>query len=377
MARLGFWADLSKVQFSEAATSSWVHALSVGKFSHPMYGDIEITPERVTRFTANIKAKARGIDPSINYDHINMGEAAGWVTDADSKPDGLWLLVEWTEPAREKIRKRLYRYFSSEFDDEWEDPKTHTRFQDVLYGGALTNRPFLKDLVPVNLSELTGDNADSANQEKEGEGMDPKVLRQMLGLAETATDDDVTAKIKALAEPPTPPVVPVTPPPQEVDVNKLLSELVDVGNSPAVTQLKEIISAQQTRLAEMDRQLYEQRIDRKLAELEKAAEEHNVAIPPVTLENIKKALMESPKQLGEMLFDAYKKTIEMGIVELGERGWQRKMSGMSPEQRFNELVADVQNKNTALSYADAVELVSRDNPQLFEEYRVAATAWRE
>jgi hypothetical protein len=379
MAKLGFWADMTGVALNEGE-GSWVHALSLGKFDHAMFGEIDINMERVQRFAANVKARARGIDPSINYDHINMGEAAGWVKDAEARPDGLWLLVDWTEPAREKIAKRLYRYFSSEFDDEWEDPKTHVKFQDVLFGGALTNRPFLKDLVPVNLSELTGDHAGSPERkEGEGEGMDPKQLRTLLGLSETASDADVEAKIKTLSESKnTPPPADApsgnTPPPgdqkapESKSADVLLAELVDATNNPAVTALKEMITNQQKDLSEYKKKLAEERVAKKLSELETLAKKHNVALPAATLEQMRVVLSDSPQVLGDQVYDLYSKTIELGLVELGERGYGRRITAGDPQDRLAELVQDRMTKFKE-DYSTAMESVVRDYPELYGQHR--------
>jgi hypothetical protein len=135
---------------------SWIHALALGKFNHPTHGEIEITPERVERFADNVNNRVRGIDIDIDYDHkAKDTAAAGWVRAAQSRDDGLWLQVDWTDRAKAAIKSKEYRYFSPEYRDEWNEHK------DVLFGGGLTNRPFLKDLVPLNLSEYAPATADA------------------------------------------------------------------------------------------------------------------------------------------------------------------------------------------------------------------------
>jgi hypothetical protein len=389
---LGFWADLGQVGLSEAndKSASWVHALSVGAFHHPQFGKVDVTMERITRFADNIRARARGIDPSINYDHINEGEAAGWVTNAEVRSDGLWVFVEWTKAAAQKIKEKTYRYFSSEFVDEWQDPKSQTKFTDVFLGGALTNRPFLKDLVPVNLSELVGSPAVTPEPgKKEGEGMDPKKLREMLKLSENATDAEVeTALAAKLAEPApaaptvTPPAA-VTPPAEtpkeleEVDVAKILSELVDTGNNPGIKALGELVRTQQQELARQAKILQEQAVDKQLQELDDLAKTRDIAIPPAVHDQLKYILMNSPKGLGETVFNAYADTIKLGVVEMGERGWQRKITTAAPGQQFEELCAEYMKLHEGTGYADAMEAVSRSHPDLFTQYREESFAGRE
>lgn len=131
-----------------------IQALRTGKYKHPVYGDIEITSERLTKFAASVNDKIRGIDLDIDYDHKERdGKAAGWVRTAEVEGDTLWLSVDWTDPAKEAIGKKEYRYFSSEIMDDWTDADG-VKHEDVLAGGGLTNRPFLKNLAPLNFSEF-------------------------------------------------------------------------------------------------------------------------------------------------------------------------------------------------------------------------------
>ena len=146
--------------------------MPLGKYSHPIYGEIDITPDKVQRFANNVNNRIRTTELDIDYDHKEYnGEAAGWVKQAEPRENGLWILVEWTAKAWEAIKSKAYRYFSPEFDDEWSDPKTGEKYTDVLFGGGITNRPFLKDILPLNLSEkfseLEGDKNMTPEQIKE------------------------------------------------------------------------------------------------------------------------------------------------------------------------------------------------------------------
>jgi hypothetical protein len=391
VAKLGYWVDLDQVDLSEAK-GSWVHALSVGAFEHPAYGKVDVSSSRLQRFADSVKNKVRGIDPSINYDHTD-GEAAGWVKDSQIRDTGLWIFVEWTAKAAAQIKERAYRYFSSEFLDEWKDPKSQNVFTDVFIGGALTNRPFLKDLVPVNLSELVGNPAGPPEQGKEGEGMDPKKLREILKLSETATDDEVTAALTKLSEsagtgqpstppPPTPPAPPAPPAGtgdvDPKDVTTLLSELVDTSNNPAVKALGELVKTQQEELTRLHTANREAAVEKKLSELDDIAKDRDIAIPTSVHDQLKHILLNSPVKLGEMVFNSYVDTIKLGVVELGERGWQRRVHAGTPGQRFEELVGEqIKLSEGKMNYADAMERVAAQNPQLYTEYREESFAGRE
>src|SRR6478752_4132072 len=196
-----FLVDISKIKFDETAgKGTWIQAMPYNKYQHPVYGEIDLNPERGARFVANVKANVRGQDLDIDYDHKEKdGKAAGWVHDAETRSDGVYLNVEWTPPALQAIKNKEYRYFSPEFDDEWTDPRDSITYKDVLFGGALTNRPFLKGILPINLSEVFAD-VSKSNEGGSDMVLTPERLKsyqERLGLGADATEEDV---FKALDE---------------------------------------------------------------------------------------------------------------------------------------------------------------------------------
>ena len=81
MSQYGYWVDLNTKAFD---TASWIHALPIGEYDHPVYGKMNFTPARIRKFAASVKDRVRGIVPDIDYDHkAQDGKAAGWVKDAD------------------------------------------------------------------------------------------------------------------------------------------------------------------------------------------------------------------------------------------------------------------------------------------------------
>ena len=277
----GFHTDLTGITFEEVtkddgttADASWVHALSIGEFRHPFWGKISLTAARMKRFATNLNNRVRGIDIAIDYDHNAFGEAAGWVQKAEARDNGLWLFVEWTKTAADKIRNREYRYFSSEFVDEYEDEQGQT-YKDVILGGGLTNRPFLKNLLPVNLSELYGN-----PQRKENKLELSEQLRQALGLSEEATEADALEAIRKLSDNPDkkdnlPPGLPV-----ELSDHPVVKGLID--------QISELTAAQALSEA------------RALTERwTRHEKDGKFALPPAVTEDLQKVLLGVPTQLSE------------------------------------------------------------------------------
>jgi len=224
--------------------------MPLGEYNHPVHGKIKITPERVARFAENVTNRVRGTDLDIDYDHKALTtEAAGWVKEAKAESDGLHLLVEWTDDGAKKVKNRSYRYFSPEFADEWSHPKSGQKFTDVLFGGGITNRPFLKDILPINMSDLV---LEDHSTQSGGKYMDPKELRTKLGLPEDATDEQVDTALTSRVEPDkdkdtgtgTAPVL------EPVAANEAaLIKLAE--SSPAVKALIESAAEQKKQLAEM------------------------------------------------------------------------------------------------------------------------------
>jgi phage I-like protein len=111
--RFSYYADLGSIQLDESGRG-WIQAMRVGSYEHPRYGKLEFTLERLQRFAESVKRKVRGIDPDIDYDHkmdpARGREAAGWVKDAKVDGNALWLLVEWTKTAADKIKEKAYRH---------------------------------------------------------------------------------------------------------------------------------------------------------------------------------------------------------------------------------------------------------------------------
>lgn len=164
----GYIVDLENYVFDEDdAHKSWIQAFPLGKWQHPTYGEIEMTLDKAVSMAANVNAGVRGQDLDIDYDHKeHRADAAGWVEKAEARTDGLWLLIDWTREAAEKIKSKAYRYFSPEFSDKWEHSASGKVFKNVLFGGALTNRPHLKGILPINLSEYETNEATN-NTERE------------------------------------------------------------------------------------------------------------------------------------------------------------------------------------------------------------------
>jgi hypothetical protein len=382
--------DLQGVSLDETH-KSWIHAMPIGEYSHPVYGKLKFTADRVKRFASSVVNKIRKIDLDIDYDHkAHHGAAAGWIKDAQARDNGLWVLVEWTKAAAEKIANKEYRYFSPEFLDEWDDP-TGQKHVDVLCGGGLTNRPFLKgDLLPVNLSELSF--SDTTKEFK----LDPKELRKQLGLPEDATDEQVSQQIDSLKQSagttgnPTHPNtgdplpantnldprsggrdgVPSVDASVEGGGNPFLSEELKKlsETNPTVKALMDAQAAQARQLGEMQKALKLSEVTRKLSEINTATQ----VVTPVAADLAREIVMLSDDAVGGKVFELLKLVQEnKAVVSLGESGTSgsgSRQADASPAKQLESAIQKKLSENKGMNYADAMDVVMREQPDLGRTY---------
>jgi Mu-like prophage I protein len=143
---------------SVADNVRWVQAFPYDSWSHPTYGVTTVTKENGQQYVKNFKENVRGQDLPVGFNHgvdLAKGEkAAGWIRDVEARDEGVFVKVEFTPPAVEELKNGEWKYFSSESFDEWEHPHTKEKHKYVLAGGSLTNKPWVKGMLPINFSEV-------------------------------------------------------------------------------------------------------------------------------------------------------------------------------------------------------------------------------
>ena len=371
MSKMSYLVDLSTLKFDELAenVSSWIMAMPIGKYNHPVYGKIDITSDRVQRFAANVNNSVRGIDLDIDYDHKEYGgEAAGWVRQAEPRNDGLWILVEWTTKAYEAIKSKAYRYFSPEFDDTWTHPSSGEKFKDVLFGGGITNRPFLKGIQPLNLSEdyyKTGE-----IKLKENNSMDPDQIKELaakLGLDESATSEMLFGALMLKLSTPEIQSAVVEPDETEEDgeeATEKTSVTAQLSEHPLIKKLTEQLEKQSTALKERE-------IGDTIKSLNESAVKGGHLIAPAHETAIRKLLSESSNDeystvLVKLLSDIFS---EIG-PSTGEIAKTKKLTddAQTDTKKFNDTVTKLMNERK-IGYAEAAVIAAAEDESAFEAYR--------
>lgn len=139
----------------------WVHYAPFGRWSHPTFGTTYMTVDKAHKMVKNFNDNVRGIDIMTDYEHgmdpAKGNKASGQIVKAEVRGDGLWTLVKFTTNAVKEIKDGEWKYWSPSFHERWTNPMDDVEHEAVIEGGALTNKPWIKGMVPLNFSEHVTD----------------------------------------------------------------------------------------------------------------------------------------------------------------------------------------------------------------------------
>lgn len=407
----GFWADLTLFKFEEGTNTGWVQILPLGTYHHPIHGEIKATLDLAQRLSQSANARVTGQDLDIDYDHkVQRMDAAGWIRQTVVRSDGLWGLVEWTTEAAQKIRDKAYKYFSPEFWSEFVDPRTRQKHRDVLRGGALTNRPFLKGILPINLHEIT--------QEPGGPDMDRALLESLatnLGVKfdKDTKDDDLQAAVLAKStesggssgaddanskpgdksdDKPKNEDKPADKKDDKSEDNKeelataALNEmlLAEASKNPLVKLLMEQNALNEKRLADLEAK---DRVSGIKLQLSEMRNEGGKSLSPAVEAKLSETLAGADAATQAGVLEAMKMVMgKGGVVELGEIGG-RPGSGSGGDSdasgegeattKFLSELKKLTDADKDLDEADAYTLLASEQPELFAQMREESYSWKE
>lgn len=142
------------------------------------------------------RANARSDRKVIDYEHQTLkasdngqpAPAAGWISALEWRPDGLYMIPDWTDKAAAMIAGKEYRYISPVFTYD-----AQGNVLDLLHAG-LTNFAGLDGL--TDLAALSAHF--NLSSTKETHSM--KKLLEALGLSADASEDQALAALKGLSD---------------------------------------------------------------------------------------------------------------------------------------------------------------------------------
>jgi hypothetical protein len=207
--------------------------------------------------------------------------------------------------------------------------------------------------------------------------VDLKKLRELLGLPEATAEDATVTKLtevigsittltennKKLQDEITALKTPSTDP----KVDPQLMQLIE--SSPAFKKVYEDMQLKEQKLVEAQTAIRLAEVTNQLVELQRGKQ---FALSPVVREELSNILLKSTPEAGKKLYEFLEKVMGgSALVDLSERGYTGRRTGneVDSTNRFNELVQVYLKEHTGSTIGDATEVVARDNPQLFAEYR--------
>jgi phage I-like protein len=347
-----------------------IEILRKGSWDHPMYGKLDINDLTFNDLIQNFNNNVRGIDISFDLEHgetNHKSEAIAWVKNLEKKDNKLLAFIDWTKFGKEKIKDKSFRYFSPEFKKIYKDPETGKSYNNVLFGGSLTNRPFIKKMKPVMLSEdIFVDNIfieNIKNKNEKGDIMNPEILKT-LKLSENASDEDIIKTLKSLIDD----SVKLTEEKETLTIKlKELNESfvnLEKEKENLNTKLSEITNKK----SDADKQIIKlnedvKNINLKLLETEwKNIETMGLnegKLLPSMIDTFKTQYMNNPEQT-QKIIDCLQP-----VIKLDEAGSSKGTNETSNIKLFDDKVKKIM-KEDKKDYTEAVILAEKENPDLFK-----------
>jgi len=210
-------------------TDGWYQFAPIGEFPHAGADVIQVVDtEACMAMSARFKADAAVANFAgllIDFDHFSMdgsqrSEAAGWVTDMESRDTGLWGKIRWSDIGEAAVKGGRYRFLSPvwarsdcvDLGPSIGSGQVAARIRPVrMINAALTNDPNLKGLRPlsnriqdseVRSQNRGSDQKDAMDGKAQQKGNDMKAVMEKLvnhlGLAADATEAVILEKMGGL-----------------------------------------------------------------------------------------------------------------------------------------------------------------------------------
>ena len=371
---------LNRIAFADDTNDKglpWIDVFKKGEFHDPRYGVVPVDDDLISSIVKNFNDNVRGIDIAIDFEHgkdaSKGNKAAGWIRGLRTVDDKVQAAVEFTQEAQTEIKDKQWRYFSPEWVDDYTHSDSGEKFTNVLLGGALTNRPVIKGMAPINFAEAVLDEeltlvpedvvAPPAPpvkviEEPKEEIVDEVALRKELGLPEDADGAAITAAILAL----------------KTDAKSFaeLRDLADKSKSFAEQFPTEFAERQELRSKVMKSEAKE------FAESFKKPVEidgkRSKVLAPRATEKIEEVYVEFADGKGTL--KAFSEVLNVirdaGLVTLGESGSSIDAGGEDMDDKtkvtsFAEEMGKVM-RSEKLDPHEAMMKVAQDKPELYQAY---------
>ena len=321
----------------------------IGRWKHPLYGNIEATQEMLDSFVNNFRSGVLGRPPYIRIGHdiqaatidkFGDAPAEAWVYDIRQEGDVLYAYAIPTNyRVVDDIQTKRYRFASAEYDPDYTDKETGQKVGPVLSAIALTNEPFLTklpDAEAIFLSDqktgkttfiLDYEEADDMNKKQE------EMLKEQNSLLKKLSDSFTSFFSLFQSN-------------HQTQVHLSSEQQRKLSEYDALVQRLEQAEKQTSSIVSAHRQ---QAIEMKLSEFVAQG------IPPVVCEKAKEILLSSPsgtmiklsdteqKSLDDAIFDLLKSFPEENRVKFSQYGQKAfTKPGVSASSLYADVVPELQ-----------------------------------
>lgn len=407
--RIGFPISLAEnASLKSFSDAKEIHIVPTGKWTHWSGSEFEITPDTVKGIIQAFRDGVRK-DIPITAGHDNGmsgGElpAVGWFKDLiDRGVKGLYGIVEWTEEGKKLLTDRSFKYFSAELAFDYNDLETGDKRDAVLVGGALTNKPFFKQLdldpvaafndsdkgnfvtafeVPQIINQFNDNTMDLKTiVAKKVEELTPEEKAFVVEHKAELSVDEAKAFENIIAPAPVAPVAPTaeTPAPEapkapEAPVAPVAPVApINASESVTVNALEfSAIKAQADEAVKLREKLDEVTLGTKVDALTLSATNKTGIFAPAQ----KSAVTAFMKTLSESQRDQFKNIVtaipKVNFGEIGDQGDVVLSNAKDIAAKVKSLaetkVAEAKKSNKKLNYTSAVSQVLAENPELSKQY---------
>lgn len=345
-----------------SAAPEEIQVVPTGKWDHPAYGEMEIDSGAIAQFVQNFKDKVRlkipitaGHDTGMGGGEYGELPAIGWFTELiDRGVNGLWGVVTWTQQGSDLIAQGAFKYFSPEFYETYTDPETGAKYEHVLVGGALTNKPYFKELEPVAFAFSEPSIMNQYNKSIMSKDTEKKFDEEQKVEETKVEETKVEEKVEETKE--------------ETKVEEAKTEVkVEASEKVSAAELK-ILRDQADKGAKAFAELEGMKADKfadKLMFSEHNADGRFLPKQAVAVKAFVRTLSETQRdQLATIVKDSA--APKLSFKEVGDSGnTETGIEGIAAEVNT---AAKAKMSELKISYSDAVRKVFKENPELQKRY---------
>ncbi|MBC2592689.1 hypothetical protein H5P28_00285 [Ruficoccus amylovorans] len=294
----------------------------------------------------------------IDFDHFSHSsdkpsDAACWVTDMESRPNGVWARGEWSDTGEAAIKNKRYRFISPVWFPHQTQALGGNRFRPVTVNDAgLTNTPNLGDALVPFWNRATDDlpaAADAAANINTDTTMNESLQTQLIGLlalAADATEEQIVAAVKALQS-----------------SNATAAE--QVAEAAEVAAENEEFKNRLTALETQNKRLLAKRVDEEL--------DRHADIIPEADKTAWKNRLEADFDGTSALLTGIKRP--EGYQPMHQRGSASASAArhQNADQPFMNRVSELKQADSQLTHNEAILRAAREHPEEYNEYVAGLT----